>query len=160
MSRISPAILRFLATSAIALAVPVSALAQASAPAPEPRVREGAPIVMHMLRGLDLTENQRTQIKALADSQREPMRAGMQKVREARRALRELAMSDKYDAAAASAKAEEMARADAELARLSTENMQKIFALLTPEQKARLKARMAQRDQHPPKGPHHPHPGK
>lgn len=158
MNRISPAIFRFLATSAIALAVPLTALAQtASAPAaPEHQGRNGEPMVMHMLRGLDLSETQRGQIKALADSQREQVRAGMQNVREQRRALHALAFADKYDAAAASAKADQLARAEADLARLTTENMQKIYALLTPEQQAKLKERIARHEDHQPRGQHHP----
>jgi len=162
MKRISPAILRFLATSAIALAVPLTALAQtASAPAaPEHQGRAGEPMVMHMLRGLDLTEGQRGQIKALADSLREQMRAGMQNVREQRRALHALAFADKYDAAAASAKADQLARAEADLARLTTENMQKIYALLTPAQQAKLKERITQHEQHQPRGPRHERDGR
>lgn len=166
MNRVSPAILRFLATSAIALAVPLTALAQtASAPAssPEHRGHPGEPVVMHMLRGLDLTESQRSQIKALADSQREAMRSSMQKVRDLRRSLHEQAFSDKYDAAAASAKADQLARAEADLARLTTENMQKIYALLTPAQQTKLKERLSRHEEHEqrrPGGPRHDHRGK
>lgn len=142
MSRINPLILRFLAASAIALAVPVTAMAMQ--PSHErPPVRPHA--AMRMLQGLDLSDSQKAQIKALLDAQREQSRKDMQQMRQERRALHTIALSDHYDASAVAAEADKLAHAEADMAQQMTETMHKIYALLTPEQQARLKERTAHR---------------
>jgi protein CpxP len=150
MNRLSPAIFRFLAVSAFALAVPLSALAD-QGPGRGPDHHGGRPpeaMIFHLLHGVDLSEPQRTQIKTLADAQREQMQTAMQSVHSQRQALRQLALSDKYDAAAVKAASEQLGRAEGDIARLAAEGVQKVYAVLTPEQRTSLQQRMSQRDMH------------
>jgi periplasmic protein CpxP/Spy len=147
MNRISPVIFRFLAMSAIALSVPLSALAQ-QGPALFPaghEARSAHEMTLHMLRGIDLTDAQRAQIKTIAESQREQIRSAMQNVHDQREALRVLALSDKYDAAAVAAKAEQLGRSEGEMARLVADGFQKVYTVLTPEQRQKIQQRVAQR---------------
>lgn len=157
MKRISPAIFRFLAISAIALSVPLSALAQQGPADSHGRdARPGEPVAEHMLRGLDLSDAQRTQIKSITDARREQIRTSMQSVRELRQALHALALSDKFDEVAVAAKSQELGRVEGDMAREMAQSMQKIYAVLTPQQRAKLQQQLDQRGKGPRRhGPRH-----
>ena len=97
----------------------------------------------HMVRGLDLSEQQRDQIFALMHEQRPVMRAKMKEVRNTRQALRALSLSDAFDEAAARQLATQGAQAAAEMAELRARTEARIFQLLTPEQREQVRQKQA-----------------
>ncbi|HEX7055549.1 MAG TPA: Spy/CpxP family protein refolding chaperone [Burkholderiales bacterium] len=100
---------------------------------------------MASLRGLDLTEAQRDQLFKILHEQAPAKREHMKRLREARRSLAEAARAERYDAERVRAAAEAQGKAVAELALLRAQTMQRVHALLTPEQRARLKERLEKR---------------
>ena len=90
-----------------------------------------------MLRGLDLTDDQKAQMKAI----REANRSKVQPIREALKAnqakLREATANGAFDEAAVSAIANEQAGLKAQLTVERARVMSQTFALLTDEQKAK-----------------------
>jgi periplasmic protein CpxP/Spy len=103
----------------------------------------GAP--MMQLRGLDLTEAQRDQIFKIFHEQAPAMREQMKNVRNARRDLAQAAGGERYDAERVRAAAEAQGKAVTQLALMRAQTMQKVSALLTPEQRAKLKERFERR---------------
>jgi protein CpxP len=100
------------------------------------------------LRGLDLTDAQRDQVRAVMQSHRAEFEAQAQKLGPARRALNDAVTAETLDEAAIRQRAAEVAAIEAEGAVLRARVHGEIWALLTPEQqqKAReLKARADQR---------------
>jgi Spy/CpxP family protein refolding chaperone len=87
------------------------------------------------LRGLDLTEAQRDRIFEIMHAQAPIARQKSREARTAREALRDLAMSTRYDEGRARALATEDARAGADLALMRARSEHQIFALLTPDQR-------------------------
>lgn len=100
--------------------------------------------MMH-LRGLDLTEAQRDQIFKIFHEQAPAMRDQMKNMRSARRDLAQAAGGERYDAERVRAAAEAQGSAVTQLALLRAQTMQKVSALLTPEQRAKLKERFERR---------------
>lgn len=132
MSTISKKILAgFLVASSLALGVAYAA--------PGGYHRHGGPM-MH-LRGLELTEAQRDQIFQIFHEQAPAMREQMKQIREARINLAKAAGGDRYDEAAVRAAAEAQGKAVTQLALLRAQSMQRVRAVLTPEQRAKLKER-------------------
>jgi protein CpxP len=102
-------------------------------------------------RELDLTEEQRTQVKAIVDSHQEEFKAVGQKMRAAREGMQALIEADTLDEAAVRAKSTEVAAAEAEVAILSAKVRQQTLQVLTSEQLAKLKEQQAARKASPRK---------
>lgn len=100
---------------------------------------------MGMLRGLDLTEEQRDKLFELRHAQMPAMREHHKVVRAARQGLRELASGGNYDQAKAQALAEQLGAATAAIALQRATMGQQVMALLTDEQRAELQARRDRR---------------
>lgn len=104
---------------------------------------ERAPMV-RMLKGLDLTETQKAQIKQLVEQHKaqRPDPATMQQTREQ---LQQLVKADQFDAKAVRQllQKNQAQRVDAEVQQLQL--MHDIRAVLTPEQQAKLDERHAKR---------------
>jgi periplasmic protein CpxP/Spy len=100
------------------------------------------------LRGLDLTESQREQVKAIMESHKADFEAQAQKLGPARQALRDVIAAETLDETAIRQRAAELAAVEADGAVLQARVHAQVSALLTPEQqqKARdAKAQQAQR---------------
>jgi len=109
----------------------------------------------HLLRRLDLSEAQRDSVFNLMHSQAPAVHAQMKIVRQAKQELRTLGRSDKFDEAKARAASKSLADATATLALLRTQNEQRIWALLTPEQRKQAE-KMRDDDFEPVRGKHRP----
>lgn len=103
--------------------------------------------IEHMLDGLNATEQQRTQIKQIAQQAAADMRAQ----HDTRRALRDRAMqvfaAPNVDAAAAESVRQEMLSQHDASSRRMLQAMLDVSRVLTPEQRAQLAERMKQRQQ-------------
>jgi Spy/CpxP family protein refolding chaperone len=98
--------------------------------------------------GLNLTDAQREQIRALRDRQRNEERALRGKMRTAREQLRQVMRADVPDEAAVRAAAGAVAALQADQAALRARSRAQFMKMLTPDQQARMKqarARIAQR---------------
>ena len=124
----SPYLAALLAAGSLALAVPTVQAHSGGA----------RPDGVRMLRGLDLTQEQRDQVFKIFHEQAPAMRERVQAAREAQRALRQAALSPGFDGARARQLADALGKAHAELALMRVEGMSKVVALLTPEQRAKL----------------------
>lgn len=94
---------------------------------------------------LDLTDDQKAQLKTIAESHRDEFRAAGQKVGVAREAMRALLEADQIDEGAIRAKSAEVAAAEAEVAILNARVRQQSLQILTSEQQAKLKELQASR---------------
>ena len=106
--------------------------------------REGGP--MMQLRSLGLSEAQRDQVFKIFYEQMPAMREQMKQLRQARAELTQAAAADRYDPQRVQAAAEAQGKAVTQLALLRAQSMQKVNAVLTPEQRAKLTERM---ERHP-----------
>jgi protein CpxP len=100
--------------------------------------------------GLNLTQAQRDEIRALREAQRTDVRALREKLRGARQALREAMSADVPDEAAVRAAAGTVAALQADETVLRARAKGQFMKVLTPEQRARVKdarARAAERAQ-------------
>jgi protein CpxP len=86
------------------------------------------------LRGLDLTDAQRDQVKAIMESHRDEQKAIGDRMQAARKALHEAIAADTFDEAAIRAKAAEIGAIEADAAVLQAKIKSEVFAILTPEQ--------------------------
>jgi Spy/CpxP family protein refolding chaperone len=111
------------------------------------RGHHGGGAMMH-LRGLDLTEAQRDQIFKIYHEQAPALREQMKTLREARRDLAQAAGGERYDAERVRAAAEAQGKAVTQLALMRAQTIQKVSAVLTPEQRAKLKERAERRSAH------------
>jgi Spy/CpxP family protein refolding chaperone len=111
-----------------------------------PGMRPGGPMGMGPGFGrLDLTDDQKAQIKTIADSHRDEFRAAGQKVGAAREAMRTLIEADALDESAIRAKSAEVAAAEADLMILNAKVRRESQQVLTSEQLAKLKELQANR---------------
>jgi Spy/CpxP family protein refolding chaperone len=99
-----------------------------------------------MLRGLDLTDAQRTQVRSVFEQHEAEIRALTEKVRTAHRAQHDAAAAVPFDEAQVRARAEEAAAAQTELAVLRARIHGEVFQLLTPEQRAKAQQLRADRE--------------
>ena len=99
-----------------------------------------------MLRQLDLTDDQRAQVRQVMDSHRDELRAVGERVMAAHRAQRDVVTSAQFDEQAVRAKAAELAAAEADAAVLRAKVHSEVFAVLTPEQQAKAAELEAQRE--------------
>ena len=136
---------RFIAISSLALALPLSAFAigqgndrggfsRHERPGVEMHQRQGMPD----LRGIDLSAAQVSQLSALRDEQRKLFSDKGQAVREQHDALHKLVMSEAYTPAAAAEIIARIGATQSEMAKLHAEQGNKLYKILTPEQRTRL----------------------
>lgn len=105
---------------------------------------------MRGMAALDLTDAQRDQIFKIRHEQAPALREKMEAAHKARLELHGLAGSANYDSAKARQLADAQAKAMADATLLRTEMMNKMSAVLTPEQRAKWQELQAQRG---PRGP-------
>jgi protein CpxP len=98
------------------------------------------------LRGLDLTEEQRTQVRAIVGQHRDELRAAGQKLGAAFKAQRDAVSAVPVDEGLIRAKSAELAAAQTDAALLHAKVHSEVYQLLTPEQQAKAKELKAQRD--------------
>ncbi|MDU7187897.1 ATP-independent periplasmic protein-refolding chaperone, partial [Klebsiella michiganensis] len=90
-----------------------------------------------MFKGLNLTDAQKTQIRDIMKSQRDNMKRPSL---DERRAMHELVASDTFDKAKAEAQIDKMEAQHKEMALARLETQNKIYNILTPEQKKQFNA--------------------
>jgi periplasmic protein CpxP/Spy len=101
-------------------------------------------------RQLDLTDDQKAQLKSIAESHRDEFRAAGEKARAAHDGMQALIEADAIDEAAIRAKSAEIAAAEADVMILNAKVRKESMQVLTTEQLAKLKEL---RDSHPsPRG--------
>lgn len=98
------------------------------------------------LRELDLTEAQQEQVRQLTRQHREQTRTFMDQLRKAQEAQRQAIETLPVDEGRIRAAAQELARAQADLAVQHARLRSEIYALLTPDQQQRLQQLRAQRE--------------
>lgn len=99
----------------------------------------------HMLRGLNLTQDQQDQIFKIRHDQAQAFYDQHKAFRAADKSLRDLATADSFDQAKAQQAADALGKADAQLALLRAQTQAQIRAVLTSEQRQQLADRMAAR---------------
>ena len=102
---------------------------------------KGGPHEM-MFKGLNLTDAQKTQIRDIMKGQRENMKRPSL---DERRAMHELVASDTFDKAKAEAQIDKMEAQHKEMALSRLETQNKIYNILTPEQKKQFNANFEKR---------------
>jgi periplasmic protein CpxP/Spy len=146
---------RVLIAAGIVAAVAGGTVALAQAPAPGgPGVhgpgRRGGPGADFGLRGVDLTDAQRDQVRAIRESHQSEFDAARTKLRDAHRAFGEATRAATIDEAAIRARSAEVAAAMADEAILRAKVRAEVFAILTPEQQQKaneVRSSMKQRRQ-------------
>lgn len=117
-------------------------LASGVTPSEAQYARRVAPMERSELREqLGLTEDQIKQIRAIRSRHWQSMRETVRTLREARRALREMVLSDANpDEAAFLAKAAEVKELSGQMLEARARTLQEVARLLTPEQREKLRA--------------------
>lgn len=101
---------------------------------------------MRMLRDLDLTEDQRESMKAMAEANREQMESTNSTLHEARKALNEAVESGAEEFEIRSL-ADQLANAEGDAAVLRAGHVKQLKAMLSQEQLDTLEQKKAERDQ-------------
>jgi periplasmic protein CpxP/Spy len=96
-----------------------------------------------LLRGLDLTDQQKQQVKGIMQSHRDALLAGRVEVLQARKNLVSLTTGGAFDANAVRAAYSTLADAQGNMTVLRTQIFSQIMALLTPDQQNAVKNRIA-----------------
>ncbi|WP_428852317.1 Spy/CpxP family protein refolding chaperone [Imbroritus primus] len=109
-----------------------------------------------MMRGLNLSDAQKDQIFKIRHAQMPAVRDQMKIVRANRAELRKLSLATTFDAAKARQLAGAEAQARASLSVMRAETQQKIFALLTPEQRQQVLKRQQERAERGERGMRQP----
>ena len=91
------------------------------------------------LRGIDLTDAQRDQVKAIMESHKSEFEQAGTKLRDAHRALAQATGAETIDEAAIRARSTEVATAMADEAILRAKVRSEVFGILTAEQQQKLK---------------------
>ena len=149
---------RVLIAAGIVAAVAGGTLALAQAPAPggpgvhgPGRGGRGGPGADFGLRGVDLTDAQRDQVRTIRESHQSEFDAARTKLRDAHRAFAEATRAATIDEAAIRARSADVAAAMADEAILRAKVHAEVFAILTPEQQQKaneVRSSMKQRRQH------------
>jgi len=136
---------RFLAVSALALTLPLSAIAAGrNMDRDERGEHDRGSFSMHHeqgmpgLRGIDLTAAQVAQLSAMRDEQKKLFTENHQALRDQHDALHKLVMSDAYTPAAAAEIIAKIGAVQTEMAKLHAEQANKLYKLLTPEQRTKM----------------------
>ena len=98
-------------------------------------------------RGLDLSDDQRAQLRKIREARQSEFKAAGEKLHAAREGMRALIESDSINESAIRAKSQEVAAAEAEVAILNAKVRAESMQVLTSEQQAKLKERRANRGQ-------------
>ena len=99
-------------------------------------------------RGLDLTDDQRAQLRKIRESHQDEFRAVGEKMRAAREGMRALLEADSINESAIRAKSAEVAAAEADAAILNAKVRAESMQILTAEQQAKLKELRTSRQGH------------
>ena len=102
-----------------------------------PRGMRGGPGME--FRGLDLTDDQRAQLRKIREARQNEFKAAGEKLHAAREGMRQLMNADSINEQAIRSKAAEVAAAEAEVAILNARVRQESLQILTSEQQAKLK---------------------
>ena len=136
---------RFVAVSALALGICVATPAFAGAQSQCARgPNDRPPMAAHHggtfgdLRGIDLSAEQIAQLGKLREEARKQMREQGLALHDQHLALRKLVMSDAYTPAASAELIAKISAAQSEMAKLHAEQGNKVYQLLTPEQRTKL----------------------
>jgi len=121
-----------LAASSVAFALPADAQRGPGGPGAHHEMQGGG---MRMLRGLELTAEQREQVSAIFKEQAPAFRERANAAHAAHAALRKGALDPNADVRAL---ADAVGKAHADAALLRAETMRRVTALLTPEQRTKL----------------------
>jgi len=103
---------------------------------------------MMVLRQLDLTDEQKTRVKAIVDSHRDELKAIGARAMSAHMALEEAISGSTFDEATVRTRAADVAAVDADAAVARARGFNEVYQILTTEQQAKLKeiqANMKQR---------------
>ena len=124
-----------------------------------PGMRRGGPMGFGPgFHELDLTDDQKAQLKTIADSHRAEFEAAGTKIGTARQGMRALVEGDSINEGAIRAKSAEIAAAEADLMILNAKVRQESMQVLTSEQLQKMKelrtAREGQMRQRKPRGQH------
>lgn len=103
--------------------------------------------MMHSMKGLDLSEEQRSSIKTIMESQRKQMQASREQMRDIRKSLHAQATAAQYDASKVRTLADAKAKIMADMTVQRIESMHRIHQQLTPEQAAKMES-MKSKHQH------------
>ena len=104
----------------------------------------GGPGMGLPFRELDLSDDQKAQLKSIAESHRDEFRAAGEKARAAHDGMQALIDADQIDEAAIRAKSAEVAAAEADVMILNAKVRKESMQVLTSEQLAKLKELQAQ----------------
>ena len=105
-----------------------------------PGMRRGGPMGFGPgFRELDLTDDQKAQLKSIAESHHDEFRAAGEKARAAHDGMQALVEADSINEAAIRAKSAEIAAAEAEVMILNAKVRQESMQILTSEQQQKLK---------------------
>ena len=102
-------------------------------------------------RGLDLSDDQRAQLRTIRESHEAEFKAVGEKLRAAREGMRELIQADAINESAIRAKSTEVAAAEADFAILNAKVRSEAMQILTSEQQQKLKELRASRQNQPMK---------
>jgi protein CpxP len=97
-----------------------------------------------MLRGINLTDDQKAKVKQISESFRESTKALRQELQTKREALRQTSEGGTFDEALTTQKLTEMAGPQAKLMGEEFKMRQEIVSVLTPEQKTQLEQKRAE----------------
>ena len=111
------------------------------------RGMRGGPGFGGQFRNLDLTDDQKAQLKKIRDARQAEFKAAAGKIGAARQGMRTLLDAEAIDEGAIRAKSQEVAAAEAELAILNAKLRKESMQILTAEQLAKLKERREHRGQ-------------
>jgi len=115
-----------------------------------PGMRRGGPMGLGPeFRELDLTDDQKAQLKSIAQSHHDEFRAAGEKARVAHEGMQALVDADAINESAIRAKSAEIAAAEAEVMILNAKVRQESMQVLTSEQQQKLKELRAARPRRP-----------
>jgi protein CpxP len=119
---------------------------------PRGRGPMGAPMGLPGFRGLDLTDDQKTQLKQINESHAAEFKAVRDKSRAAHDGMRELLDAETINESAIRAKSAEIAAAEADMLILNAKVRKESMQILTADQLAKLKERRESGGQRRPRG--------
>ena len=96
-------------------------------------------------RGLDLSDDQRAQLRKIREARQSEFKAAGEKIQASRQGMRALLEADQINESAIRAKSQEVAAAEAEMAILTAKVRAESVQILTSEQQAKLKEQRSNR---------------
>lgn len=114
----------------------------------KPGHKQGEHRLQRMMAYLEMDQTQRDQVKELFEQNRDKVEEKHQAMHKIRQQLREAGTSDTYDTDRVKQLAKQQAQLGAELAELRTATFNRIYQLMTPEQKKKLKVMREQKTHH------------